>query len=102
YLSWCNVSVNGGAASSLSPQVVHVLPGEIPLATTALVGFDLPTAPWHDTDGDAGSGDPGVLTGSGQSATRSTTITITHGPKCVWTCCPTHGLQDCPTTDQCP
>jgi hypothetical protein len=102
YLSWCSVAVNGMTAASAAEQQVCVAAGSIPLSATALTGFELGTKPWHDTAGDTGSGDPGTVTGSGQSAKDATTVTVTTAPKCVWVCCETSGTTDCPTTDQCP
>jgi hypothetical protein len=102
YLAWCSVSVAGGTASINESQTVCVPPGTVNLSASARQGFDLSNAPWHDTDGDTGQGDPGTLTGSGQTATRSTTETVGSSADCVWVCCPTHGQSDCPTTDQCP
>ena len=103
YLSWCSVSVDGGAASSAAVQSVCAPAGAVPLAATALVGFNLGTAPWHGTTGDSGSGDAGTITGTGQAATSSATVTAAAGAHaCAWVCCPTNGLSDCPTTSQCP
>lgn len=102
YLSWCSVSVASGAAKSDATQTVCVPPGKVKLSATARSGFDLGSTPWHDTDGDTGNGDPGTVTGSGQSATSSTTETVGSSPDCVWVCCPTSGTTDCPATDQCP
>jgi hypothetical protein len=103
YLSWCNVTVNGGTASISSEQTVCVAAnGTVPVSAVARQGFTLPADPWHDTTGDTGSGDPGTLTGSGQTASDATTVTVTTGTKCAWVCCETTGSTDCPTTDQCP
>ncbi|MGH7270001.1 MAG: hypothetical protein ACREJ3_06180 [Polyangiaceae bacterium] len=102
YIGWCDVSVNGGAVSPSPTQSVCVAPGSIALSASALQGFDLPAKPWHDTSGDTGSGDPGTVTGTGQTAQNATTVTVGTAAKCVWVCCPTHGTTDCPTSDQCP
>lgn len=104
YLSWCNVSVAGGAAKSDATQTVCVAKGAVKLSATALPNFVLGSTPWHDTDGDKGSGDPGTVSGSGASATNSTTETTSGSSDCVWVCCPTQGANppDCPATDQCP
>ena len=103
YLSWCSVSVNGGTESALPQQTVVVQPGTIPLSAKALTGFQLGTTPWHDTDGDTGSGDPGTRTGTGQDEVASTTETVGATDDCVWVCCETAATPgDCPATDQCP
>src|SRR5688500_15455050 len=47
YLAWCSVSVNGGAASSASQQVVNVQPGTINLVASPLSGFALGANMWH-------------------------------------------------------
>ncbi len=99
YDSWCNVSVNGGAASSASVQTVCVAAnGTVPVTAAPLGGFELGADPWHDTTGDMGSGDPGTVSGG----VSSTTATVTTGSKCVWACCPFTNGTGCPTTDQCP
>jgi hypothetical protein len=102
YLAWCSVTVNGGAASSASVQTVQVAPGTIALSAVADPGFELGATPWHDTAGDTGSGDPGTRTGSGQTQSSATTVSVGNAAKCVWVCCETVGVNDCPTTDQCP
>jgi hypothetical protein len=99
YVSWCSVSVNGGAATTLGSQQVFVQPGQIALSATAVQGFTLDAHMWHHTDGDtAGTGEAGTLNGSASD----TTVTVGSAAKCVWVCCPTMGTQDCPPTDQCP
>jgi hypothetical protein len=102
YLSWCDVTVNGGTTSSSAQQIVNVAPGAIPLVAEALAGFQLGATPWHDTDGDSGTGDAGTRAGSGQTETSSTTATVASSPKCVWVCCEFSGGGGCPATDQCP
>lgn len=98
YLNWCSVSVAGGAFSADDPQTVCVAPGVVSLAAMALPAFELGPAPWHDTSGDTGSGDPGTVVGS----VDSTTVTVASGGGCVWVCCPFTDGTGCPVTDQCP
>jgi hypothetical protein len=99
HMSWCSVSVNGGTATIDAVQTVCVQPGSVNLsATPASSTFELGTAPWHDTDGDTGSGDPG--TSSGGAGTTTETVGAT--ADCVWVCCPLQAGTGCPTTDQCP
>ena len=102
YEIWCAVTVNGGAAYVDASDVVCVPPGTHQLAATALLDFELGPAPWHDTTGDTGQGDPGVVTGSGESAIDSTTVVVGDAPACVWVCCPFNDGDGCPTADQCP
>jgi hypothetical protein len=86
-------------ASSASEQTLCVAAGAVPLAATPVSSnFELGPAPWHDTDGDQGNGDPGMVVND----TDSTTITVTSGSKCVWACCPFTNGAGCPTADQCP
>ncbi len=107
YQSWCSFSVTPSSGVGITdfsgPETtVCVDPGSVDLSATALSGFILGSAPWHDTDGDTGSGDPGTVTGSGQSAKNSTTETVGSSNDCVWVCCPFTNGSGCPTTDQCP
>lgn len=97
-LVWCSVSVDGGAASAAATQTVCVdAESDVSLVATALTGFEL--GDWHHTNGDAGSGDPGVVTGGMSTATLSTDAT--GGTACVWICCPFVGGSGCPSTDPC-
>ena len=97
YLSWCSVSVDGGAGLSTTPQTISVTAGSTAsLTAMPLSGFQLGL--WHHTDGDTGSGDPGTLSGT----TSTATATIGSTSKCVWVCCPFVGGSGCPTADQCP
>jgi hypothetical protein len=102
YLSWCDVSVNGRAASSAASQTTCVAAGSVPLTAQALPGFELGSKPWHDTTGDGGSGEQGTITGTGQSAMSATTATVSGAAACAWVCCETSGLSDCPSSDLCP
>jgi hypothetical protein len=99
YLSWCSVSVAGGAASTSPVQTACVTPGMITVAASpASAAFILGPTPWHDTSGDTGSGDPGTVAGM----TSTTTAVVGAMAKCVWACCPFPNGMGCPTTDQCP
>jgi hypothetical protein len=102
YEEWCAVTVNGGAAFEGDAETLCVPAGVEQLAATALPDFELGPAPWHDTAGDKGQGDPGTVTGSGQSAVDSTTVVVGDAATCVWVCCPFDDGVGCPTTDQCP
>jgi hypothetical protein len=98
---WCTVSVAGGMPSGAAEQTVCVAAGATKVDATANAGFMLGTAPWHDVDGDMGTGVQGTITGTGQTAKSEAMVTATSGSKCVWVCCPSTTLQ-CPTTNQCP
>jgi hypothetical protein len=102
YLSWCSVTVDGQAASTATSQTACVAAGTLGLTATALTGFELGPTPWHHTRGDAGAGEQGTITGSGQSASSATTVTVGGTSACAWVCCETAGLSDCPASDQCP
>ena len=97
-LVWCSVSIEGGSPSSAAQQTVCVAPGIVNVAASPLPGFELGPAPWYDTSGDLGSGDPGTVVGD----VDSTTVKVTSGSACVWVCCPFPDGTGCPTTDQCP
>src|SRR5580704_2591954 len=97
YLSWCSVSVAGGAASSAASQTVCVASGSVDLTATALSGFVLGPDPWHGTSGDTGSGDPGTLSGMMSTAKVNASGTAA----CAWVCCPFTNGTGCPTMDQC-
>jgi hypothetical protein len=102
YLAWCSVSIAGDKASAAKSQTVCVAEGTVDLvATPASAQFEIGPAPWHDTAGDTGSGDPGTMSGSGTSETDKTTVDVTGSSKCVWVCCPFTNGTGCPTTDQC-
>jgi hypothetical protein len=96
-LVWCSVSIEGAAPSSAAAQTVCVAPGIVSLAASPLPGFELGPAPWYDTSGDLGSGDPGTVVGD----VDSTTVMVTSGSACVWVCCPFPDGTGCPTADQC-
>lgn len=103
FLMWCSVSVAGGAASSAPVQTMCVAAGTVNLSASANASFELGAAPWHGTSGDHGSGDPGTVTGSGQSAQSATTVSVSGTSACVAVCCPgVNGTAACPTANQCP
>ena len=101
YLSWCDVSIGGGASSSAASRTACVADGAVPLTAQALPGFELGAAPWHHTTGDTGSGEAGTITGTGQTAVSAATVNASGAAACVWVCCETAGASDCPTTDLC-
>jgi hypothetical protein len=99
---WCLFGVNGSTLARDSSDTFCVSPGTATVAAQAASGFILGPAPWHDTSGDTGSGDPGTVTGSGQTAIDTTTVVVGSAAKCIWVCCPFPGGSGCPTTDFCP
>jgi hypothetical protein len=100
---WCTLTVNGGSPMTVPTETVNVLPGSISLVATPASGtFEIGPAPWHDTAGDTGSGDPGTQVGTGATETSTTTVTVGATAKCVSVCCPFVGNTGCPTTNQCP
>jgi hypothetical protein len=102
YEVWCSVTVNGGVAFVADAATLCVPSGTVQLAATALPDFELGPAPWHDTAGDQGNGDPGTVDDSGASPVASTTVVVGDAATCVWVCCPFDDGVGCPTTDQCP
>jgi len=86
YKAWCSVTVGSNGASVADAQTVCVPSGTVNLTATALTGFELGKAPWHD-----------VTTSSGGSAT----LKVSGSSACAWVCCPFTGGAGCPTTDQC-
>ena len=99
--TWCSVSVAGGTASpGASQQVCVAANSTVTVDATALSGFMLGTTPWHDVDGDTGSGVQGTLSGSGATQQSEAMVTVTTADKCVWVCCPS-STEPCPTTEQC-
>lgn len=102
YFAWCSVIVDGHPASSAATQTVPVTAGTIAVSAVALTGFQLGTAPWHDTAGDTGAGDPGTRSGTGQATSSATTVVVSASGKCAWVCCEFTGGGGCPTADQCP
>jgi hypothetical protein len=101
--AWCTITVEGGSATTLPTETVTVTTGTVTLtAKPASSAFELGPAPWHDTAGDSGSGDPGTVTGTGTDAVSTTTVSgVTSAGTCVWACCPFTSGSGCPTTDQC-
>lgn len=90
YVSWCTVSVNGGATSTDATRQFCVTTGStVNLSASPANGtFEIGTAPWHKTAGDTGSGDPGTQSGTGTSAKSVTTVVAAGKTQCVYACCP--------------
>jgi hypothetical protein len=97
YASWCEVTVNGGTASSASSTTTNVTPGTITLVAKPLPDgngsslFEIDGNMWHHTDGDTNNtGETGtVSSGSDKRLLTSTAmVTVASTAKCVWVCCP--------------
>lgn len=105
YLAWCSVSVNGAAASTASVQAVNVAPGDITLVATGIGNppmFIVAGNMWHHTDGDTGSGEPGMIAGTTDPNKTSTAhVTVGSTAKCVWVCCPFPNGTGCNVAEQC-
>lgn len=84
YVSWCEVSVNGGTPSTADIQTVNVMPGTITLTASAATGFILGADMWHHTNGDTGRGEAGSVSAGVSTAM----VTVATSAKCVWVCCP--------------
>lgn len=89
-LNWCAVKVNGATTASTAATItVNVTPGVIPITATAASSiFKIAPNMWHLTDGDTGSGETGVVTGTGLTAESAVHATVGSTAKCVWICCP--------------
>jgi hypothetical protein len=99
----CEVGVNGSPPAAFSGKQVFCVP---PGTATLTAGpsdpstYELGAAPWHDTAGDTGSGDPGQLGGG-----FDTTTVHVVSPTCVWVCCQAIGVPascPAPSANQCP
>jgi hypothetical protein len=103
-MTWCTITVQGpgGGTFSGGQQIFNVPAGTVGLSLVPLnATFEIGPAPWHDTAGDMGSGDPGTV--SGNPPHDSTTVYVDAGATCVWACCPfSPGGGGCTTTQQCP
>ncbi len=99
-ISWCNVTVNGGAGSTSSSISANLAPGAVTLTATPIPGFELGPTPWHFVDGDpTGTGVQGTVSGT----TSTAMVTMGTTAKCVWVCCrSTADPTDCNVPDQCP
>ncbi len=85
YLSWCNVTVNGGSGSSAPSQMLTETDGaKITVTATPLATFVW--GYWQGTDGDAG----GASHDQGTGTDHTTTITMS-GNKTIDACCPEPG-----------
>jgi len=105
FLSWCSVTINGGAASSSPSMAASVATGSTAtiVATPSSSMFQIGADPWLGVTQDNGGAAPGMDNGTGTSETTTATVVVT-GNQCVSVCCqlPGNGPTPCPTTNPCP
>jgi hypothetical protein len=105
FLSWCSVSVNGGAASTAATVTASVPTGAV--ATIAIMpassAFEIGADPWFGVAENDGGAAAGTDMGSGTTETSTATVFVS-GNQCVSVCCelPNNSPTPCPTTNPCP
>ena len=107
YISWCTVSINGTMTSIAPVQTVNLLPGTYTLVAKAKdATFQLGPNMWHHTTLDSGTGETGVVAGTGVGATSTVMVTVGSAAKCAWVCCPFspngNGCEPNAVPEQCP
>jgi hypothetical protein len=91
--SWCDVGVDGGAASTVSAQTVCVdASKKVPLTATGTgsgdTAFILDAHMWHHVDDSNGdTGVAGTLSHNNSESDETRTVGAS-GKACVWVCCP--------------
>ncbi len=90
--AWCNVSVNGGTASTGLTQTVCIdTPGAVPLTAATTPGFVLSDTMWHHVDDSSGdTGVKGMWNGAMTKSSETKTVGA-NGTACAWVCCPGMG-----------
>ena len=105
FLSWCSVTVNGGAASTEANVTASVSTGSTAtiVATPASASFQIGADPWFGVTENGGAAAAGTDMGSGATETSTATVVVT-GNQCVSVCCqlPNNSPMPCPTTNPCP
>jgi hypothetical protein len=105
FLSWCSVTVNGGAASAAASMTTAVADGSTAtiVAMPASSSFEIGADPWFGVTENAGGAAAGTDNGTGATETTTATVVIT-GDHCVSVCCelPGNSPTPCPTTNPCP
>jgi hypothetical protein len=108
FLSWCSVTINGGASSTAATVTASVASGSVAtvVVTPASSAFQIGTDPWFGVDQNNGGAAGGTDVGSGTTETSTATVTITGTgtTQCVSVCCqePNMSPTPCPTTNPCP
>jgi hypothetical protein len=104
FLSWCSVTVNGGAASTSATVTASVASGSTAtiVATPASSAFTIGADPWFGVTQNGGGAAPGMDHGSGAIETSTATVVVA-GNQCVSVCCelPNNGPPACPATNPC-
>jgi hypothetical protein len=105
FLSWCSVTINGGAASSAPSVTASVAKGSTATiaVTPASSAFTIGPDPWLGVTQNGGAAAPGTDKGSGATETSTATVVVGTGNQCVSVCCelPNNGPPACPTTNPC-
>jgi hypothetical protein len=105
FLSWCSVTINGGAASTGASVTASVASGSMVtlVATPASSSFMIGDNPWFGVTQNGGGAAPGMDNGTGTTETSTATVVVT-GNQCVAVCCqePNNGPTPCPATNPCP
>ena len=105
FLSWCSVSINGGAASTNPSIMASIVAGGTAtiVATPASSSFQIGADPWFGVGQNNGGAAPGMDNGTGASETSTATVVIT-GNQCVSVCCqpPNNTPTPRPTTNSVP
>ncbi len=105
FLSWCSVSINGGATSSAATVTTSVPTGAITTITItpASSAFEIGADPWFGVTQNDGGAAPGIDVGSGVTETSTATVFVSAN-QCVSVCCeePNNSPTPCPTTNSCP
>ena len=104
FLSWCSVTINGGAASTGATVTASVAQGSTAtiVATPASSAFTIGADPWFGVTQNGGAAAPGTDKGTGATETSTATVVVA-GNQCVSVCCelPNNGPPACPATDPC-
>jgi hypothetical protein len=104
FLSWCSVTINGGAASTAATVTASVASGSTAtiVVTPASSAFTIGADPWFGVTQNGGAAAPGTDNGTGATETSTATVVV-KANQCVSVCCalPNNGPPACPTTNPC-
>ncbi len=105
FLSWCSLTINGGAASTGASQTASVAAGSTVtlVVTPASSAFMIGSDPWFGVSQNDGGAAPGTDNGTGTTETSMATVVVT-GNQCVSVCCQEPNMMPtpCPATNPCP
>ena len=84
FLSWCSVTINGGAASTAASVTASVATGSTAtiVVTPASSAFTIGPEPWFGVTQNGGAAAPGMDQGTGATETSTATVVVT-GNQCV-------------------